>query len=72
MVITPVREGDDSVMEFWSARQHEVRRQLETQLADINRMIDDDVASLGELQEQLTKAVAAATHKAVEGDSPSH
>lgn len=48
-------------------RLREARSALEQNLADIDRQIDEDVTTLAQLQEELQKAIAQATHRAVGG-----
>lgn len=45
----------------------DARATLEANLADLNQQIDDDVIKLAALQEELNRAIASATHKAVGG-----
>jgi predicted nucleic acid-binding Zn-ribbon protein len=49
------------------AHQREAKRALEENIADIDRLIDQDMVELSQLQEELQQAIAAATHKAVGG-----
>lgn len=45
----------------------EVRSELEANIADIDRLIDETLVALSELQEKMNAAIASGTHKAVGG-----